>query len=230
MSFSFFKWKKVERGWKEECFLFPSQKNPCPLLAPWSLHESQNCTGLSSPCTVPLWSKQEDSRARTKDNSREGGRGGKGVKKKGGEISLMSYGRVIACVELCCRVLENHLLHRKVTASKMLAWRWRYVLWPRVGLGEGFLPIVLQWDGNSMMVLYSSTTGKLDLRSPILTFLSSCFWHAKRSWEHNRFFKNQENIIVIQRGLRVEKNDMRCWKILEMVQLKVLNWHNLQLQ
>lgn len=71
----------MERGRKGECFLFPSQKNPCPLLAPWSLHESQDCTGLSSPSTVPLWSKQEDSGARTKDDSRGGGRGGKGVEK-----------------------------------------------------------------------------------------------------------------------------------------------------
>lgn len=77
-------------------------------------------------------------------NKRRQQRGREGWKRcrKRGDISLLSYGRVIAGVELCCRVLENHLLHRKVTASKMLAWRWRYVLWPRAEPGDGFLPIV----------------------------------------------------------------------------------------
>lgn len=66
--------KMIEEGVKEGGdFLFPSQKNPHPVLAPPSLHESQRRIVCSSPSIVPLWSKQEDSRARTKGDSGGGG-------------------------------------------------------------------------------------------------------------------------------------------------------------
>lgn len=188
MSLSSFKWKKKD-GKRFEGGMFPlsiTEKSLSTFGPVESAREPELHWAFLSfysafvVKTGRQWSK----------NKRQEQRRWEGWKRcrKRGDISLLPYGRVIACVELCCRVLENHLLHRKVTASKMLAWRWRYVLWPRVGPGDGFLPIVLQRNGNSIMVLYSSTTGKLDLRSPMLTFLSSCFWHANNSWEHTWFF------------------------------------------
>lgn len=44
------------------------------------------CIVFFSPSTLPLWSKQEHSRARTKDHREEGGLG---VER--GDISLLSY-------------------------------------------------------------------------------------------------------------------------------------------
>lgn len=116
----------IEEGVKEGGdFLFPSQKNPHTVLAPLSLHESQRCIVCSSPSTVPLWSKQEDSRARTKGDSWGGvrGRWGRGCMEKVQEkadISLLSYGRVIARVELCFRSLGKSSAPQEGYSIQML--------------------------------------------------------------------------------------------------------------
>lgn len=156
-------------------------------------------------------------------NKRRQQRGREGWKRcrKRGDISLLSYGRVIAGVELCCKVLENHLLDRKVTASKMLAWRWRYVLWLRAGPGDGFLPIVFCCGVMVVPWWYCTSVPWVNLTRDHRYWPS---WAAvsdmqKRSWENTCFLLMSLNIVVIQRGLLKIITITRCWGMLCLVQL-----------
>lgn len=156
-------------------------------------------------------------------NKRRQQRGREGWKRcrKRGDISLLLYGRVIGGVELCCRVLENHLLDRKVTASKMLAWRWRYVLWPRAGPGDGFLPIVFCCGVMVVPWWYCTSVPWVNLTRDHRYWPS---WAAvsdmqKRSWENTFFLLMSLNIVAIQRGLLKIITITRCWGMLCLVQL-----------
>lgn len=183
--------KMIEEGVKEGGdFLFPSQKNPHPVLAPPSLHESQRCIVCSSPSTVPLWSKQEDSRARTKGDSGGGRGGGEGrVHGKGVRKSRHFSPVVWKSNSLCGTMLQESwkaiCSTGRLQHPNVAAWGWRYVSWARAGWGEGFLPIVvlLQYDGGYMTALCCGVLGKLDLTSGIVTFPNSCFWHARGCWK-----------------------------------------------
>lgn len=86
--------------------------------------------------------------------------------------------RVIAQMGWCFRVLETHLLSRKMIASK--CWLEGGGMWVEDGLGgPPVYCVLLQCDGGFMKVLYCSILGKLDLTWGILAFLNSCVWQAR---------------------------------------------------
>lgn len=80
--------------------------------------------------------------------------------------------RVIAQVGWCFRVLENHLLCRKMIASKCLAGRWRYESWARVREGElDLLSIVFCCSVIVVLCKYCTGVSWVNLT---LLFLNSC--------------------------------------------------------